>query len=188
MTEYEKMIAGELYNGLDLELTLMRRRTRELLGSINRSCQDLKEGVEGFERLKDLFGAFGPGLWLQPPFYCDYGKNIALGERVYFNFNCVVLDVAKVTIGSGTLIAPNVQIYTAGHPLDWRKRKEGLEFGKPISIGEEVWIGGSSVICPGVSIGSKSIIAAGAVVTKDVPEGMIVGGNPAKIIKPAPGY
>lgn len=183
MTEYEKMISGELYNGSDAELARMRKDARELLTRINASAQDIRDG-ERLELCVKLFGKTGKGLWLQPPFYCDYGKNIELGENTYMNFNCVILDVAKVKIGRNVFMGPNVQIYTAGHPLDAKLRAEGQEFGKPITIGDDVWIGGSAILCPGVKIGDRTVIAAGAVVTKDIPSDVVAGGNPAKIIKP----
>ncbi len=122
-------------------------------------------------------------FWLQPPFYCDYGYNIKVGDKVFFNFNCVVLDVAEVIIGSRTLFGPNVQIYTATHPMNYKERASGLEFAKPIAIGEDVWIGGSAVICPGVSIGDRSVIGAGSVVTKDIPVDVFAAGNPSKVIR-----
>lgn len=182
MTEYEKMIAGELYNANDAELTRMRKEVRGLLSQLNQSVQDVRSG----ERLilcEKIFGKIGKGLWLQPPFFCDYGKNIELGENVYFNFNCVILDVAKVIIGSNVMMGPNVQIYTAGHPLNPELRRQGQEFGKSITIGNDVWIGGNAVLCPGIKIGAKSVIAAGSIVTKDVPPHVVVAGNPAKILK-----
>ncbi len=182
MIEYEKMISGQLYNANDAELVRMRREVRALLDQLNASAQNVRTG-ERLELCKRIFGKAGNGLWLQPPFYCDYGKNIELGDNFYCNFNCVILDVAKVIIGSHVMMGPNVQIYTAGHPLDAKQRQQGLEFGKPITIGSHVWIGGSAVLCPGIKVGEKSIIAAGAVVTKDVPPLVVVGGNPAKIIK-----
>lgn len=182
MTEYEKMISGNLYNAADKELTKMRRHVRILLTELNNSLCDVKSG----ERLKlcgKIFGKTGKNLILQPPFYCDYGINIELGDNVSFNFGCVILDVAKVRIGSFTMFGPNVQLYTAGHPLNREERKNGLEFGKPVEIGSNVWIGGSAVICPGVFVGSGSIVGAGSVVTKDVPDDVVVAGNPARIIK-----
>ncbi|HCM42695.1 MAG TPA: sugar O-acetyltransferase [Candidatus Omnitrophica bacterium] len=181
MREYEKMIAGEMYNAMDPELIEMRLRARKLLTQINQSVEDIRTGPR-FELVKDLLGAVGKNVWLQPPFFCDYGKNITFGDSVFLNFNCVILDVAKVTVGSFVFMAPNVQIYTAGHPLDWQERRK-VEFGKPITIGDDVWIGGNAVICPGVTIGSKSVIGAGAVVTKDVPNGVVVAGNPARVLK-----
>lgn len=125
----------------------------------------------------------GDNLWIQPPFYCDYGTNIITGEGVFFNFNCVVLDVMEVNIGSKTMFGPNVQIYTAIHPLDYKIRNTGLEYAKPITIGENVWVGGSVVICPGITIGDNSIIGAGSVVTKSIPANVIAAGNPCKVIR-----
>ena len=122
-------------------------------------------------------------LWIQPPFYYDYGTNIITGEGVFFNFNCVVLDVMEVNIGSKTMFGPNVQIYTATHPLDYKIRNTGLEYAKPITIGENVWVGGSVVICPGITIGDNSIIGAGSVVTKSIPANVIAAGNPCKVIR-----
>jgi maltose O-acetyltransferase len=117
------------------------------------------------------------------PFYCDYGTNMKVGEKAFFNFNRVVLDVAQVTIGDRTLFGPNVQIYTATHPMNFRERASGLEFAKPITIGKDVWIGGSVVICPGVSIGDRTVIGAGSVVTKDIPSDIFAAGNPCKVIR-----
>ncbi len=182
MSEYEKMISGEMYRANDPELIQLRGNVRTMLEELNRSLHDVRIG-ERLERCSRIFGKVGKGLWMQPPFYCDYGKNIELGDNVYFNYNCVVLDVAKVTIGSNVLFGPNVQIYTANHPLDHQQRRDGLEFGKPITIGNDVWIGGGVILCPGVNIGDRSVIAAGAVVTKDVPADVMVGGNPAQVIK-----
>lgn len=182
MTEYEKMIAGQLYNARDARLIHMRHKARALLGRINASLQDIQAGTR-LKACQKLFRKIGPGFWMQPPFYCDYGTNIEIGENFYCNFNCVILDVAKVKIGSSVMLGPNVQIYTATHPLNASQRRQGLELGKAITIGDDVWIGGHAVLCPGVTIGRGSIIAAGAVVTKDVPPGVVVGGNPSKMIK-----
>lgn len=176
------MLAGELYDALDPQLTDERIQARLLIKALNESRED--EPEKRTEILQQLIPNAGAGLWLQPPFYCDYGYNIKLGERVFFNFNCVVLDVMPVTIGSRTLFGPNVQIYTATHPLDHKERATGLEFAKPITIGEDVWVGGSVVICPGVTIGDRSIIGAGSVVTKDIPADVIAAGNPCKVIRP----
>ena len=175
------MLAGELYDPLDKELSEDRLRTRLLLKELNDTREDQAE--ERSRILKELIPDAGEGLWLQSPFYCDYGTNMAVGEKVFFNFNCVVLDVAQVTIGSRTLFGPNVQVYTATHPMSHQERASGLEFAKPISIGEDVWIGGSAVICPGVSIGNRSVIGAGSVVTKDIPVGVFAAGNPCKVIR-----
>ena len=180
-SEKEKMLSGELYNALDKQLTDERVKTRLLLKELNDSREDQYEKRESI--LKQLLPNAGIGLWLQPPFYCDYGTNIILGEKVFFNFNCVLLDVAKITVGSRTLFGPNVQIYTATHPVNYLERSSGLEYGKSILIGEDVWIGGSAIICPGVKIGNRSIIGAGSVVTKDVPDDVIAAGNPCRVIK-----
>ncbi|MCE7064994.1 sugar O-acetyltransferase [Dyadobacter sp. CY326] len=180
-TEKEKMIAGELYDALDPELVADRLRTRLLIKQLNDSAEDQVE--ERGRILKALIPNALQGLWLQPPFYCDYGYNMFVGERVFFNFNCIVLDVAPVTIGSRTLFGPNVQIYTATHPIDFKERASGLEYAKPIVIGEDVWVGGSAVICPGATIGDRTIIGAGSVVTRDIPQDVFAAGNPCKVIR-----
>lgn len=179
-TERQKMLAGELYNPLDLELIHARDRAREL-------CQDLNatRETQHDERrriLCELLGRGGDDVWIQPPFYCDYGSNIKLGAKCYFNFNCVVLDVCEVTVGDHTLFGPAVQIYTATHPLDAELRRR-QEFGRPITIGSDVWIGGGAIICPGVTIGSRTVIGAGSVVTRDIPEGVLAAGNPCRVIR-----
>ena len=122
-------------------------------------------------------------MWLEPPFFCDYGANIELGERVFFNFNCVVLDVCPVRIGRFTLFGPAVQIYTAMHPLDPELRRRGEEYGKPVEIGSDVWVGGGAIILPGVRIGSRAVIGAGSVVTRDVPDAVFAAGNPCRIVR-----
>ena len=175
------MLAGELYDPLDPQLVDDRLRTRLLIKELNDSREDQAE--ERMRILKELIPMAGEGLWLQPPFYCDYGYNMVLGEKVFFNFNCVVLDVAEVKIGSRTLFGPNVQIYTATHPIDPVERASGLEYAKPITIGEDVWVGGSAVICPGVTIGNRCVIGAGSVVTKDIPDDVFAAGNPCRVIR-----
>jgi maltose O-acetyltransferase len=179
-SEREKMLAGELYNALDPELVTARNRARDLCQALNRSRE---EDVEERRRiLQDLFGSGGDSVWMQPPFYCDYGSNIELGERVFFNFNCVVLDVCTVRIGSFTLFGPAVQIYTPLHPLDAQLRRRE-EYGKPIEIGADVWVGGGAIILPGVRIGARAVIGAGSVVTRDVPEATFAAGNPCRAIR-----
>lgn len=182
MTEKEKMLSGQLYNPLDQQLSEERLKARLLLKEINDVSE--KRSEERNTIIRELIPNAGPGLWIQPPFFCDYGTNIHIGEKVFFNFNCVVLDVAPVTIGSRTMFGPNVQIYTATHPKDHLERASGLEYGKPINIGEDVWIGGSVVICPGVSIGDRAVIGAGSVVTKDIPADAIAVGNPCRVVPP----
>jgi len=180
-TEKEKMIAGELYNPLDKQLVEDRLQTRLLIKALNDTGED--ETEQRSRILQELIPNAAPDLWLQPPFYCDYGYNIKMGTKVFFNFNCIVLDVAPVTIGSRTMFGPNVQVYTATHPLNHQERSSGVEYAKPIVIGADVWIGGSAVICPGVTIGDRSVIGAGSVVTKDVPADVFAAGNPCKVIR-----
>jgi maltose O-acetyltransferase len=179
--EWARMVRGELYDPLDADLVRHRRRARDL-------CQDLNATREAHveERrrlLRELFGRGGETVWLQPPFFCDYGANILLGERVFFNFNCVVLDVAPVTIGDHTLFGPAVQVYTATHPFDAGLRRR-QEFAKPIHVGADVWVGGGAILCPGVTIGARSVIGAGSVVTRDIPADMFAAGNPCRVIRP----
>lgn len=175
------MLSGELYNAADFELSNERLQTRLLLATLNESREDKKE--ERTRIIKKLLPYASNDLSIQTPFYCDYGENIKIGDNVYFNFNCVILDIAEVKIGSRTMFGPNVQIYTATHPLNFKERATGLELGKAITIGEDVWVGGSSVICPGVTIGDRSVIGAGSVVTKDIPSDVFAAGNPCKIIR-----
>jgi maltose O-acetyltransferase len=177
-TELEKMLAGDLYDASDPELVRRRERARDLCWALNASKESERAGRR--ELLVELLGSGGDSAWVQPPFFCDYGSNIHLGQRVYFNFNCVVLDVCEVRIGDFTLFGPAVQIYTATHPLDAAARRH-KEFGKPIEIGSDCWIGGGAVILPGVKIGSKSVIGAGSVVTRDVPSGVVAAGNPCRV-------
>ena len=179
-TEQEKMLAGDLYDPLDAELVQARERARDLCQTLNASRE--KDQQIRRQILIDLFGRGGDSVWMQPPFFCDYGSNIVLGERVFFNFNCVILDVCQVTIGDFTLFGPAVQIYTATHPLNAELRRH-QEFGKPIEIGSEVWVGGGAIICPGVKIGSKTVIGAGSVVTKDIPAGVLAVGNPCRVVR-----
>jgi len=179
-TEREKMLAGELYDPMDPELVAARMRARDLCQALNNTRESEEE--ERRRLLRELFGAGGDTVWMQPPFYCDYGSNIELGERVFFNFNCIVLDVCPVRIGSYTLFGPGVQILTPMHPLDPQARR-GKEFGKPIEIGEDVWVGGGAIILPGIRIGSRAVIGAGSVVTRDVPEGVFAAGNPCRVIR-----
>ncbi|SKC65295.1 sugar O-acetyltransferase [Ohtaekwangia koreensis] len=180
-TEKQKMLDGELYDALDRQLTDERTRARLLLKQLNETAEDQPEVRS--EILRQLIPNAAQGLWLQPPFYCDYGYNMVIGEKVFFNFNCVVLDVTFVKIGSRTLFGPSVQIYTATHPIEYRERASGLEYAKPITIGEDVWVGGSAIICPGVTIGDRAVIGAGSVITKDIPADVFAAGNPCKIIR-----
>jgi maltose O-acetyltransferase len=179
-SEREKMLRGELYDASSPELVQARERARDLLQALNATRES--ELAARRRLLCELFAQGGESAIIQPPFYCDYGFNIELGERVYFNFNCVVLDVCRVRIGSYTLFGPAVQIYTATHPLDAKLRRT-VESGAPIEIGADVWIGGGALILPGVRIGSGAVIGAGSVVTRDVPEGVLAAGNPCCVIR-----
>lgn len=180
-TEKEKMLAGEMYDPLDEQLSEERLQARLLIKKLNETGEDMVEKRTAI--LKALLPHAHKSTWIQPPFYCDYGSNIILGKKVFFNFNCIILDVMKVEIGSRSMFGPNVQIYTATHPLNHLERSSGLEYAKPVSIGEDVWIGGSAVICPGVNIGDRVVIGAGSVVTKDIPSNVFAAGNPCKVIK-----
>lgn len=179
-TEKDKMLAGDLYDPLDPELVQARVRARDLCQDLNATRERDQDGRRSI--LKQLFGRGGDTVWMQPPFFCDYGSNITLGERVFFNFNCVVLDVCEVKIGDFTLFGPAVQIYTATHPMNAELRRK-QEFAKPIEIGSDVWFGGGAIICPGVTIGSKAVIGAGSVVTRDIPAGVFAAGNPCRVIR-----
>jgi maltose O-acetyltransferase len=180
-TEKEKMLAGELYNASDPVLEEERRIARLLCKKYSDSTQDESDLRKII--LVDLIGQSGDNLWIEPPFFCDYGGNISTGKNVFMNFNCVILDVCPVTIGDETMLGPNVQIYTATHPINWKERANILEFGKPISIGSNVWVGGGAIFNPGVSIGDRSVIGAGSVITKDIPADVFATGNPCKVIK-----
>lgn len=178
--EKQKMIAGEPYRPGDETLRTDRLRARQLIHRYNHTAPD--EKTERQNILAELLGQ-SEGAYIEPSFRCDYGYNIYLGKEFYANFDCVMLDVCPIHIGDNCMLAPGVHIYTATHPLDAEERNSGVEFGKPVSIGNNVWIGGRAVINPGVTIGDNVVVASGAVVTKDVPANVVVGGNPAKIIK-----
>lgn len=180
-SEKEKMISGEFYNPADEVLVEERLKARKLTRLYNQTIETDVE--ERSAILKDLFGKTGENIFVEPTFRCDYGYNIHVGENFYANFDCVILDVCEVRIGDNCLLAPGVHIYTATHPLDPVERNSGVEFGKPVTIGNNVWIGGRAVINPGVTIGNNVVIASGAIVTKDVPDHTVVGGNPAKVLK-----
>jgi maltose O-acetyltransferase len=179
-TEREKMLAGELYDALDPDLVADRCRARDLCRALNASGDADEEPRRSLCRR--IFGRGGDTVWMQPPFHCDYGCNIELGERVFFNFNCVVLDVCRVRIGDFTLFGPAAQILTPMHPLDAALRRR-QEYGRPVDIGSDVWVGAGALILPGVRIGSGTVIGAGSVVTRDVPAGVLAAGNPCRVIR-----
>lgn len=179
-TQHQRMLAGETYDPFDPELVASRTLARDRCQQMNATRES--DEVERRRILRELFGKGGDTVWMQPPFYCDYGAHIELGERVFFNFNCIVLDVCRVRIGDFTLFGPAVQIYTALHPFNAGQRR-GEEFGKPIDIGSDVWVGGGAIILAGVTIGSRAVIGAGSVVTRDVPDGVFAAGNPCRVIR-----
>jgi maltose O-acetyltransferase len=174
------MTAGEMYDPLDTELVGARERVRDLCQALNATRE--RDADERRRLLTQIFARGGDSVWMQPPFFCDYGFNIELGERVFFNFNCIVLDVCPVRIGSFTLFGPSVQILTPMHPMNAEQRRRE-EFGKPVTIGDDVWVGGGAIILPGVTIGSRSVIGAGSIVTRDVPDGVFAAGNPCRVIR-----
>lgn len=178
-SEKQKMLAGELYDASDAELQADLAAAQGWMARFNGALA--QPVADRRALLAERLGAVGAGVDIRPPFHCDYGFNIRLGENVFFNFNCVVLDVVAVSIGDRTQIGPGVQILTADHPRDAAVRRSGLEFGRPVTIGSDVWIGGAALILPGVTIGDGAIIGAGSVVTRDVPAGARAFGNPARV-------
>ena len=179
-SEKAKMLAGELYRADDAQLVADRQRAHALCRELNLLALDA--AAERDRLLAQLFGRAVKAS-ITPPFFCDYGYNIELGDNVYFNFNCVILDVARVRIGSDALFGSGVQIYAASHPMLASQRKSGLELGKPVVIGDAVWVGGAAIVCPGVTIGARSVIGAGSVVTRDIPADVFAAGNPCRTIR-----
>ncbi len=179
-TEWDRMLAGELYDALDPLLVTARDRARELCRMLNETREPQRAERRALLRL--IFGKGGDSVWMQPPFFCDYGANIELGERVFFNFNCTVLDVCKVTIGDYSQFGSGVQILTPLHPLeaDLRRRQE---YGAPVTIGSDVWVGSGALILPGVTIGSRAVIGAGSVVSRDIPGDVLAVGNPCRVVR-----
>jgi len=182
-TEKEKMLAGELYIAEDPTLRAEREHALALLHRYNSTPW---QQTTHHALLAQLLGTCGNGSVIKPPFFCDYGFNISLGRGVFLNYNCVLLDVNPITIGDQTQIGPAVQIYTADHPRTPEARRASLESGRPVRIGANVWIGGGAIILPGITIGDDAIIGAGSVVTRDVPAGATVAGNPARALRPRP--
>lgn len=181
MTEKEKMLHGEYYNALDKELTQERIYIQRMMRKYNNTCGN--QTSKRKKLLTKMVGQVEGEACIMPPVYFDYGKNTYIGKNFYANFDCVFLDVNKITIGDNVLLGPRVCLFTATHPLDLNKRRLGLEYGKPITIGNDVWIGGNTVINPGITIGDNVVIGSGSVVTKDIPSGVVVAGNPCKIIR-----
>lgn len=182
-TEKEKMLAGEPYWAADAELQQERANARRLTRLLNHTTE--AETNQRISILTELLGQAAEGIWIEPPFYCDYGYNILIGKGSYLNFNCVILDCNKVQIGENTLIGPAVQIYAAYHSTDPPERLTGLELAAPVVIGNNVWIGGGAIICQGVTIGDNTTIGAGSIVVHDIPPNVVAVGNPCRVIKQA---
>ena len=181
MNQKERMLAGLQYKAWLDGLSEERLDLRLKIHKFNSCSPDKKDEMKAM--IKDIVGKCGKDIFIEPPFHCDYGKNIEVGENFYANFNCVILDVGKVKIGTNVMFAPNVSIYTAGHPIHPESRNSGYEYGIGITIGDNVWVGGSVVINPGVHIGNNVVIGSGSVVTKDIPDNVIAVGNPCRIIR-----
>ncbi|GGA78626.1 sugar O-acetyltransferase [Ornithinibacillus halotolerans] len=180
-TEKEKMIAGEMYDPADPELIKDRLEARRKVRIYNQTLEN--ETEKRTELLKDLLGSTGENIFMEPNIRFDYGYNTYVGENFYANFDCIILDVSEVRFGDNCMLGPGVQLYTATHPLNPIERNSGTEYAKPITIGHNVWIGGNAIINPGITVGDNVVIASGAVLTKDVPDNVVVGGNPARVIK-----
>ena len=179
--EKQRMLAGELYQGTDPELVADHLHAQDLLCRFNATRADAAE--ERLALLMELFGHFGRGSVLKPSFRCDYGYNILIGRNVFVNYDCVFLDCNRITIGDDVQIGPAVQIYTAQHPTDPETRRSGLEFALPVTVGDNAWIGGGAILCPGVTIGANTVVGAGSVVTRDLPPNVIAAGNPCRVIR-----
>ena len=180
-TQKAKMLSGELYIANDPELSAAHLRAQAILARFNATAADAHE--ERYTLLTELFARFGEEVVLKPIFRCDYGFNITIGDRTFINYDCVFLDCNRITIGDDVQIAPGVHIYTATHPLDAKTRRSGLEYALPVSIGDGVWLGGRVTVCPGVSIGSNTVVGTGSVVTRDLPANVLAVGNPCRIIR-----
>lgn len=180
MTQKERMLSGAWFESCDPQLSEERQNAERLLLRLNASALKSEPYWTAF---RDLFPHVAEGTLIRPPFFCDYGYNLYMGEGGFVNYNCVMLDGAPIRIGKHVLIGPAVQIYTFIHPMDYRQRREPVEACRPVTIGDDCWIGGGAVICPGVTIGDRTVIGAGSVVTKDVPSDVVVAGNPTRILR-----
>ena len=182
-TEKEKMLAGQLYESWDPQLVTDRLNARRLTRHYNATTEE--ELDHRVEIMRELLGSMGDGYFMiEPPFYCDYGYNIHVGNNFFMNFDCVILDCNLVTIGDNVQCGPGVHIYTASHPIIAAERNKGPELAFPVTIGNNVWLGGGAIICPGVTIGDNTTIGAGSVVTKDIPANVFAAGNPCRVIRP----
>lgn len=182
MTEREKMLSGALYWAGAPELVQARRRAKELCSRFNQEA--VQDPEAGARLLRELLGEAGDDISIQPMFWCDYGCNIRMGSQIEINHNCVILDCAPVAFGDHVFIGPNCGFYTAGHPLDAAPRNAGLEFARPITVGDNVWFGGNVAVLPGVTIGSGAVIGAGSVVSRDVPPNVVAAGSPCRVLRP----
>ena len=178
-TEKQKMLSGEPYKAFEKELLDERQHAKNLVFQFNSLHPHELEKRNTIARA--LLGKTGIDFFIEPPFRCDYGYNISIGEKFYCNYNCIILDCAKVLIGDNVFFAPNVNIFTAGHPIHFELRNQEFEYAFPVTIGNNVWIGGNVVINPGISIGDNSVIGSGSVITKDIPANVIAMGNPCKV-------
>jgi maltose O-acetyltransferase len=174
-------VTAQLYDPFQPELVEAQRRARGLLARYNATPEE--QEAERISLLRDLLARVGDDPWIEPPFFCDYGSNTSIGDRFYANTGCVVLDSAEVTIGDRVLLGPSVQLYAATHPVEAELRARGLEYAEPVSIGDDVWIGGGAIVLPGVTVGDGAVVGAGSIVTTDVPAGAVVAGNPARVIR-----
>lgn len=180
-SEKEKMLAGDLYDPTDPELAAENRAARRQARAYNRTTPDESERRD--ELIADLFGSTGENTVVRAPVRCDYGYNVHVGDDFFANYDCTFLDVCRIEFGDDCMLGPGVDVYTATHPLDAERRNSGLEYGKPVTVGDSVWIGGRAVLNPGVTVGDRAVVAAGAVVTEDVPADVVVQGNPATVVK-----
>lgn len=182
MTERERMLSGQLYDAGGETLTAARGRAKRLTWRYHQL--DPTDWDSRTQILQELLGHLGEDSWIEPPFRCDYGTQISIGDHFFANYDCIFLDVAPITIGNQVMFGPRVCLYTAGHPLDAATRNTGLEFGKPIAIGDDVWLGGNVVVLPGVTIGAGTVVAAGSVVRRDLPPHVLAAGNPCQVLRP----
>ncbi|MCI1686715.1 sugar O-acetyltransferase [Schleiferilactobacillus harbinensis] len=180
-TMNERMLAGKLYKAADAEIRAASKRGSDLVWKFNHIPP--QESAKRLAVLKDLFASVGKHYYIEPPFYADYGSHTTIGEDFYANTGCVFLDTAPITIGQRVYMAPSISLYTAGHPIDAAIRAEDLEYGKAITIGNDVWIGGGTIINPGVTVGSDVVIGSGSVVTRDIPDHVVAAGNPARVLR-----
>lgn len=182
MTEKERMINGQIYRANDAELRADMKRARVLTRLFNQTTEE--QQAYRRELTQQLFAQSGADLYIEPPFRTDYGCQTTIGQRVYMNYDCIIIDVAPVTIGDNVFFGPRVGLYTAGHPISAQGRRDDLEYGKPITIGNDVWLGGNTVVNPGVTIGNNVVIGSGSVVTKDIPDNVVAVGNPCRVLRP----